>query len=151
MKKVNLYEVKVREVMAFDRYDMHLRSVNPERIINVDESPDVFVDMSIEKASVPVQHIVRHINGSRNEELIAIHPYFAKALIPEILDEACKVEYERARNRVKVLDIEIEKNRKDLATVKRSNDDLMSRIKAIGTLSFSQRLKFLFTGRSEYL
>ena len=65
MKKVNLYEVKVREVMAFDRYDMHLRSVNPARIINVDESPDVFVDMSIEKASVPVQHIVRHINGSR--------------------------------------------------------------------------------------
>ena len=151
MRRVNLYEVKVREVMAFDRYDMYLWSANPERIINVDESPDVFVDMSIEKASVPVRHIVRHINGSRKEELIAIDPYFAKALIPEVLDEACKVEYERVCNRVKVLDLEIEKNRKDLAMFKRPNDDLSFKIKAIGELSFFQRLKFLFTGRSEYL
>jgi hypothetical protein len=151
MRRVKLYEVKFREVMAFDRVDIHYQSMPVEKLKGVYGSDEVLLDYGYEKIDLPVYTVNEFTNGSISEDFLAIHPSLSKLLIPNILHDSCLLEYERACERSKNLDEQLRSTRKDLEKVKQVRDDLRSKVKAMGTLSFCQRLKFLFTWRSEYL
>lgn len=151
MRPVKLYEVKVRDVMAFDHVDIYHQSMPIERLAMVRGSDEVLFDREAEKISLPVYTVNEFTNGIRSEDFLAIHPNLSKLLIPNILNESCADEHKRACKRVKYLDEKLTGACKELSISYRDKEELRERIIAIGSLSFFDRLKFLFTGRSEYL